>query len=466
MAMTNRHNQKNDCIILDTIENLVPQDHFIRKLEEAIDWTFVYPLCKPLYSDFGRPSIDPVVLFKLIFINIIFGYNSMRKTCDECKYNLIYRWFLGLSIYEEVPNYSTWSQNYIRRYGDSDVFDKIFVRILTELDELGFLDVTSIFGDGTHQKASANKRKATDAEVEIAAKEYDQELLNEINRSREEHGKKAFDSLTKEEIRFNEHTGEEETVVRTQHIKQSTTDPESGSYHKGEHEQCFAYSVQTFCEKHGYVLAVDTVPENVHDSVSFHKPYKKICERYGEKIKNVCLDSGYKTPAVCKAVIDNNQKIFTPYKRPMTKEGYLKKNEYAYDERNDCYVCPMGVVLFYNTTDRKGYKLYKSRGSDCESCPLKDRCTKSKNCVKVITRHVWAEYSEKADEYRYTQEWKEEYPKRKETIERVFGDCKEKSILRYTRLRGLIKNQHQSLMIFACHNLKKMAIHKTRLGLI
>ena len=94
MTMTNRHNQKNDCIILDTIENLVPQDHFIRKLEEAIDWTFVYPLCKPLYSDFGRPSIDPVVLFKLIFINIIFGYNSMRKTCDECRYNLYTDGFL------------------------------------------------------------------------------------------------------------------------------------------------------------------------------------------------------------------------------------------------------------------------------------------------------------------------------------------------------------------------------------
>lgn len=77
---------------------------------------------------------------------------------------------------------------------------------------------------------------------------------------------------------------------------------------------------------------------------------------------------------------------------------------------------------------------------------------------QAITRHVWEEYREEViDEIRHTPEWKELYPKRKESIERVFGDCKEHHNLRYTRLRGLQKNQHQALMIFACHNLKRMA---------
>ena len=81
MAMTNRANIKHDCIILSTLESLVPEDHLVRKLEAAIDWRFIYPLVEPLYSEFGRPSIDPVVLFKMILINYCFGYNSMRKTC-------------------------------------------------------------------------------------------------------------------------------------------------------------------------------------------------------------------------------------------------------------------------------------------------------------------------------------------------------------------------------------------------
>ena len=91
------------------------------------------------------------------------------------------------------------------------------------------------------------------------------------------------------------------------------------------------------------------------------------------------------------------------------------------------------------------------------NCPLREECTKSKNCQKVITRHIWEEYKEQANENRYTKNWKDNYPQRKETIERVFGDCKEQHNLRFTRIRGLLKNEQNSTIIFACHNLKKMA---------
>lgn len=146
-----------------------------------------------------------------------------------------------------------------------------------------------------------------------------------------------------------------------------------------------------------------------------------------------------------------------PYKRPMTKKGYFKKYEYVYDEGFDCYLCPNDRVLEYSTTQRNGYKLYKSNPKDCEGCPYIKKCTSSKNKQKIITRHVWEEYKEQATESRYTDLWKEVYPKRKESIERVFGDCKEQHGLRYTRVRGLKKNDHYSTMIFACHNMKKMA---------
>ena len=82
---------------------------------------------------------------------------------------------------------------------------------------------------------------------------------------------------------------------------------------------------------------------------------------------------------------------------------------------------------------------------------------KSKNCQKVVTRHIWEEYKEQMNENRYTKLWKENYPQRKETIERTFGDCKEHHGLRFTRVRGLLKNEQNVTMIFACHNLKKMA---------
>lgn len=455
MAMTRRMS-KHDYFIMNTIEELVPQDHLVRELEESLDWKFIYPKVENLYSPVGRPSIDPVILFKMIFINIVFGYNSMRKTCEEIKVNLAYRWFLGLSMEEKVPNYSTWSQNYIRRYGDSDIFEEIFKKILETIMNKGLLELESIHVDSTHRKANANKNKYESKEVEIKAREYDEELLKEINEQREYIGAKTYDSLEKEEIIFDEETGEETVVKSTKKIKSSTTDPESGAFHKGKKQECFAYSEQTFCDKHGYVINVTTVPGNIHDSVSFFYGYNEVIKKFGEKILNFVMDAAYKTPAICRRLVKDGKNFYAPYTRPKSKKGYFKKSDYVYDETYDQYICPNSKLLYYGTTNKQGYRVYKSDPKDCEGCPFLNKCTNSKNHQKVIMRHLWEEYVEQVEELRYTKEWHELYPKRKETIERVFADTKEKMTMRYTRVKGLKKNQHDVLMIFACHNLKKM----------
>lgn len=453
------HSSNTGAFILASLEDIVPSDHLVRKLENVIDWGFIYELVKDLYSKQGRPGIDPIILFKMLCINIIFGYNSMRRTCREIEMNAAYRWFLGLSFFEPVPNYSTWSQNYIRRYGDSEVFDQIFEHVLQCLEDNGLLDLETLFGDSTHQKASANKNKSIDVEIEVAKKIYEEQLLEEINQDRNEHGKKDLKDTRDIELVFDEKTGEEKEieVKKTKHIKQSTTDPESGLFHKGEKEKCYAYSHQTLCDIHGFVVAVKTVPGNLHDSVSFFDVYNCLSPEMQEKVENYCFDSGYNTPAICRQITLDGKTIFLPYKRPMTKKGFFKKYEYTYIKEFDYYVCPNDKILKYTTTNRNGYREFKSDPKDCANCPFLSKCTQSKKHQKVINRHIWEEYKEDANKRRKTPEWKKIYPKRKETIERVFADTKEKNNLRYTRLRGLMKNQHQASLIFACHNLTKMA---------
>ena len=140
----------------------------------------------------------------------------------------------------------------------------------------------------------------------------------------------------------------------------------------------------------------------------------------------------------------------------MTKEEFFPKREYVYDEEFDCYICPQEKILRYTTTNRQGYKEYKSNPQDCIDCPFINKCTKSKNHQKVVNRNVWEEYMDIAEEVRHSETWKDIYPKRKETIERVFADGKENHCLRFTRVRGLKKNHHGGTMIFACHNLQKL----------
>lgn len=458
-----RQKYKNDCIILKTIDDIVPKEHLVRKLDAAIDLKFIEDEVESLYSAFGKPSVPPLVLFKLLIINYMFGINSMRKTCEECEVNLAYRWYLGLSIDDKIPDYSTWSQNYIRRYRNTEIFKIIFKRILKQAKEYKMLNMKTVFGDGTHQKASANKNKYEDLEVEIEAKIYDDELLKEINEIRTKLNKKPFDSIEKTEKAFDAETGEEIEVKKKKNIKSSKTDPDSGYYHKGEHEKCFAYTHQAFSDGNGFVLECSTNPGNMHDSVAFDEVYDELMEDYEEEIDNVCLDSGYNTPAICKKIEDTKKQALMPYTRAKGRKDkeLFSKKEYEYNKELDCYVCPTGEVLELKTVDKQGYKIYKSDRKSCSPCPLRERCTKSKNNQKVITRHIWQDKKDEVNKKRYEELFKEEYPKRKETVERIFADCKEQHGLRFTRVRGLEKNSNQALLIFSCHNLKKMAIWKS-----
>ncbi|MFV0423987.1 MAG: transposase [Bacilli bacterium] len=181
-----------DQIQMFSMNDLVPKNHLVRKLDKAIDLDFIYDLVRPLYSNEGRESIDPVVLFKLNIIQFTFGIRSMRQTIKEIETNNAYRWYIGYSLTEELPHFSTYSKNYVRRYADSDVFEEIFARIIHEIDKRGFIDETNIFIDGTHIKANANTHKYENAVIEKSTKFYEEELIKEINIDRAKHNKKPL----------------------------------------------------------------------------------------------------------------------------------------------------------------------------------------------------------------------------------------------------------------------------------
>lgn len=179
-------------------------------------------------------------------------------------------------------------------------------------------------------------------------------------------------------------------------------------------------------------------------------------------IETLVADAGYKTPGIAKLLIDHGIKPLLPYKCPMTKEGYFKKYEYVYDEYYDCYICPNDQVLTYRTTNREGYREYKSCGSVCARCPYLSKCTQSKEHVKTVTRHIWEPYMEMCEDIRHTLGMKELYSLRKETIERIFGSAKENHGFRYTQMFGKARMEMKVGLTFACMNLKKLARIKAK----
>ncbi|MCG3229748.1 IS1182 family transposase [Bacillus subtilis] len=442
--MLSKHNPiQRDQLEMITLNQLVPASHLVRKIEAALDFSFIYDLVKDMYSEIGRPSIDPVILIKLTFLQYTFGIRSMRQTIEQVETNMAYRWFLGYGFHDKVPHFSTFGKNYERRFKDTDLFEQIFYRILKEAAEKKLISAEHVFVDSTHVKASANKRKFEKKVVRKETRAYQERLQEEINQDLEDHGKKTFppDKFEKEEKK---------------EIKESTTDPESGYYVKDERTKQFAYSFHAAADRNGFVLGTMVTPGNTHDSQILEPLVGKVIERVG-KPEAVAADAAYKTPAITRYLLEQGMTPALPYTRPRTKKGFFRKHDYVYDEYFDCYLCPAGEILAYSTTNKEGYREYKSPKQICATCPFLARCTESKDHQKVVTRHIWQEYVEEADHLRYHAEVKEIYAKRKETIERVFADGKEKHGMRWTTLRGLKKLSMQAMLTFAAMNLKKMA---------
>jgi transposase len=175
---------------LVSIETLVPRDRLLRKINNAIDFSFIYDKVEHLYCvDNGRPPIDPVMLFKMLFIGYLFGIRSERRLEKEIQVNTASRWFLGLGLTVKVPDHSTISRNRIDRFAGTGVYQEIFDEIVLQAMTRKLIDGKTHYTDSTHLKANANKNKHEKKLVESSTRSYLEELDADIAREREAHGK-------------------------------------------------------------------------------------------------------------------------------------------------------------------------------------------------------------------------------------------------------------------------------------
>lgn len=452
-----------EIVILD---NLVPKNHIVRKINRAIDFSFIYHYTEPLYSKIGRPSIDPVVLFKLVFINHLFGYNSMRRTINEVEVNLAYRWFLGLGFNDKVPHFSDFSANYKRKFStplevttDSEevvqktIFEIVFDEILKQAYRKNLLSPRHIYMDSTHIKANANKKKTFDQIVVEERRYYQDELDREID---QECARQLFSQP-------------KEVEPKTKKVKVSTSDPDCGIFYKGEHETQAAYLAQTVSDANGFVIGVKVNPANCHDSTTFSDTFQETISKFGvagqDGICSIALDAGYKTPAVAREIIQAGITPLFPYTRPKGKKYNEDEpvkfgaKDFKYDKQHDWFVGPNQCIATARGISKEtGYITYRTSAKDCNVCPLRAKCLSKSAKTKTMVRHIWQPYLDEAELIRKSEYHARYYPNRKKTIERVFADAKEKHGLRFTRLKGKQRVQDETLLIYACMNMKKIAL--------
>ena len=445
--MLQRSSPVQTAIEMVALDQLVPKDHLLRKIDAVIDFSFIHELTAPLYcADNGRPALDPTVMFKALFVGYLFGVRSERQLVREIEVNLAYRWFLGFKLTDAVFDASTLSQNRRRRYQDTAIAQAIFDRIVEQAMAHGLADGTTLYTDSTHLKANANKNKY---DLALAAKSraaYWEALDAAVAEDRRAHGKEPLPAEPREPV--------------AKPTKISRADPEAGyMVREGKPKGFFYLDHRTVDGKRGIITDSYATPASVHDSMPYLARLDRQRQRFGFRVTAVGLDAGYATAAIAKGLEERAILGVTGYRNPTPpKPGLMRKARFLYERDQDVYRCPQGQALSYATTDRNGYRHYKSDPQLCSACPLRASCTTNAKAERTITRHVWQDARERADAYRLTPWGKLIYARRKETVERSFADAKQLFGHRYARFRGLVRVRGQCLLAAAAQNIKKIAL--------
>jgi len=142
------------------LEEVVPDDHLVRAISAVLDLSWVHGELSPHYPALGRPSIDPVLMIRMLILGYAFGLRSERLLCREVRVNLAYRWFCGLSIEDKIPDHSAFSRARNERFRDNDIFRRVFERVVETCISAGLVGGKEFAVDASLIVADANKQRS------------------------------------------------------------------------------------------------------------------------------------------------------------------------------------------------------------------------------------------------------------------------------------------------------------------
>ena len=289
--------------------------------------------------------------------------------------NVAYRWFLGLKLTDPVPHSSTISQNRRRRFLQAHVEFELFVSVVKQAAEAGFIDGSTLFTDSIHIKANASKhsivsKRAQDVPKEVVersvqrhltAMEEERGLLDDdtegdlaaaIQADRELAGKKTLDLASGESA---EPKPEAETVDVTK-APVSLTDPEAGyMVREGKPKGVHYFEHRTVEGRYGFIVDLMVTSARLADPVVYLTCLKATQLLHDFKVKAVGLDAGYYTNTICHALAERG--VFAAIAPRRTKPAKRMLSKWRYHVWNlDAYLCPGDHLLLYTTTNREGYR--------------------------------------------------------------------------------------------------------------
>ena len=458
-----------------SLEDLVPDDHFYRRLEAQLDLSFVRDLVGPLYANGGRPSVDPVVFFKLQLIMFFEDLRSERQLMRTVADRLSVRWYLGYDLQEPLADHSSLTR--IRERFGLEVFRRFFERIVEECFAAGLVWGEELFFDSTKVEAnafldSAGSRMLLEGRLEghleatfpEEASPAREEVAAELGPAEREERRELALANADRHRWIEKNGGQQRSVVRRGYtrmadLRVSTTDPDASPMHqKKKGASRLGYQTHYVVDggKARVVLDVLVAPAEVNESLPMLELLFRNRFRWRLSLCSVTGDAAYGTREYVAALEEAGIRAYVALPEQGGRTGLFTIEDFVYDAERDLYTCPSGETLHRLGRDYKGgYVRYGAKPSSCDGCHLKGQCTNSTK-GRWLSRGLGEEYLERVRAYRDTEPYRKALRKRAVWVEPLFAEAKEWHGFRRFRLRGLEKVNAEALMIASGQNVKRL----------
>lgn len=464
-----------------SLEELVPKDHFYRHVERTLDLAFVRELVQPCYALGGRPSVDPIVFFKLQLIMFFENLRSERQLMRVATDRLSLRWYLGYDLHEALPNHSSLTK--IRdRYGVT-IFRRFFDRVVEQCQRAGLVWGKELYLDSTQVEANAGRDTLLPRFYVDAVNEHMAALFAEAaTRLEEEPALSAepaplplsvdlpadieVELATKNAARHDwiAQVGRQQrdTVHGNYHRLAdtwvNTTDPDATLMHKKGGGSAMGYHTHYAVDggKARIILSALVTPSEVMDNqpmldLLWHSRF-----RWQLPLEQVTGDTKYGTTENIVAIEAAGLRAYIPLPDYDKRTPFFGKQRFRYHPERDVYTCPGGTDLqFKHHAYGPRVSKYQADAAICNACPLKAKCTESDQ-GRIVSRSFEEPYLDRVRGYQGTEAYKKALRKRQVWVEPLFGEAKEWHGLDRFRLRMLVKVNIEALLIATGQNLKRL----------
>ena len=440
--MKGKQNREDLLFACVRLEDLVPENHILRKIDKWIDLSIVHEATEGLYSHTGRPSIDPEVIIRMMIIGYLYGITSERRLCEEVQLNLAYRWFCGLSLEDKVAHHSTFSKNRYGRFEGTDLFRNLFTDVVKQAQRRGLVKGSHVTVDATPVRANASMDSLEEVVVPFSADEYLEKLEAENRDYNQEPLRNTGKKLSNKTHR-------------------SSSDPDARIYGKKFSKTRLAHSHNILMDNSSRViLDVELTEPNLNqEGQAAGLMVQRSRFAYGIEPETLAGDKAYGFGPAVRSICEAGVKPHVSKSKQRGKhvDGIFGKEQFIYDADNDQLQCPAGHSLRRRTTHKRNRQIeYVGSKPVCAECALKPQCTRAP--CRVVHRHLDKKYLDYADELRKTDDYRISQRCRKK-IEMLFGEAKEFMGLSRARRRGHQNVLDQCLITAAVQNMKRIIKH-------